>query len=181
MNPDSSLRNEGCVLWLTGLPCSGKTTLARAVHGVIARSGVRAEVLDGDDIRAEFNNHAFSEGDRARHVLTVGWAARLLARHGVLAIVALVSPNRAIREEVRARCPDFIEVYLSTSLTHCERRDVKGMYQRARRGEISEFTGVSAPYEAPLHPELSLDTETRSVEQCVGDIVELLRARGSVA
>lgn len=163
------------VLWFTGLPSSGKSTLSEALSLRLKEQGLRAEILDGDVIRAIFSDQSFSREGRNSHVRKVGYLASRLASNGVFVIVALVSPYRESRDFVRRLFPRFLEIYLSTPLEECEKRDVKGMYARARRGDISNFTGVSDPYEAPENPDLVLDTSLEDVDASVDRIISYLR------
>ena len=146
------------VLWFTGLSGSGKSTIADRVHRSLLEGGIKAERLDGDEIRAVFPGTGFDRPGRMAHIARVGYLASVLERNGICTIVSLISPYREAREEVRQRCGRFIEVHLSTPLAVCEARDVKGLYARSRRGEISGFTGLDDPYEAPEAPELRIDT-----------------------
>lgn len=153
------------VLWFTGLSGSGKSTIASRVTAELRARGVRVEHLDGDTIRDIFPQTGFSRSEREAHVRRVGYLASRLERHGVVVIVSLISPYSEARQFVRELCANFIEVYVATPLPECERRDVKGLYQKARRGEIANFTGIDDPYEAPADPELIIDTTGVSVEQ----------------
>lgn len=146
------------VLWFTGLSGSGKSTIADRVHRSLRERGIKAERLDGDEIRAVFPDTGFDRAGRMAHIARVGYLASVLERNGICTVVSLISPYREAREEVRQRCGRFIEVHLSTPLEVCEARDVKGLYARSRRGEISGFTGLDDPYEAPEAPELRIDT-----------------------
>jgi adenylylsulfate kinase len=167
------------VVWLTGLPSAGKTTLARRLAGELARRGRAVEVLDGDELRTRLTRGlGFSKADRDENVRRVAWVAGLLAGHGVVAIVALISPYRAARDEVRAETADFVEVHVDCAAEECVRRDVKGLYRRALAGEIANFTGVSDPYEPPLRPEVTVRTDGESAEDSVGRILDALAARG---
>lgn len=149
---------EPAVLWFTGLSGSGKSTIALEVCGRLRAAGARVEYLDGDAIRSVFPNTGFTRDERDAHIRRVGFLASRLEHHGVFVVCALVSPYADSREQVRRMCRRFVEVYVSTPLEECERRDVKGLYARARRGEIANFTGLDDPYEPPAHPELELDT-----------------------
>jgi len=163
------------VVWLTGLPGAGKTTIGRAVVAALAARGARAELLDGDEIRARLGDRGFGRDARDAHVRRVGWAASLLEKHGVVAVVALVSPYEESRRAARAMCRRFVEVHVSTPLAECERRDPKGLYARARRGEIAAFTGVADPYEPPTAAELTLDaSDAVSVDDAVARILARL-------
>jgi adenylylsulfate kinase len=167
------------VVWLTGLSGSGKTTIARAVEAELLSQGVPVEVLDGDTIRENLSRGlAFSQQDRNENVRRAGYVAKLLARHNIVVLVALISPYRAARNEVRAQMEGipFIEVYVNAPLEVCEGRDPKGLYQKARRGEIAGFTGLDDPYEPPLSPEVECRADRESVEACVQRVLLELRA-----
>jgi adenylylsulfate kinase len=177
------LRHRAVTLWLTGLSGSGKSTVARAVEVALAKRRVLAYVLDGDNLRHGLNaNLGFSPADRVENIRRVGEVARLLNDAGVLVITAFISPYRADRARVRALLPagEFLEVFVDAPLDVCEQRDPKGLYRKARAGEIAEFTGVSAPYEPPEQPELRLPTGERSLEACVADVLAMLVARGVI-
>jgi adenylylsulfate kinase len=170
---------HGSVVWLTGLSGSGKTTIARSVAEELSKKGVPVEVLDGDVIREKFSRGlGFSKQDRDENVRRAGYVAHLLARHGVVVVVALISPYRAVRDEVRGGMEGipFIEVYVNAPLEVCEARDTKGLYRRARRGEISSFTGVDDPYEAPMSAEVECRTDRESVEGSVERVLRAVRA-----
>jgi adenylylsulfate kinase len=172
---------RGCVVWLTGLPSGGKTTLATMLEAELVLQGRRVERLDGDELRTHLTRGlGFSREDRDENVRRVGWVARLLARHGVIAITALVSPYRSARDEIRHHTEDFIEVWVNAGLEECIRRDVKGLYRKALAGEIPQFTGVSDPYEPPLRPEVVVHTDRQTPAQSVAVILDALVARGYV-
>jgi len=158
------------VLWFTGLSGSGKSTIATKVDAELRRGGVAVEYLDGDALRTT----GFTRTEREEHLRRTGYMASRLAAHGVTVVASFVSPYRESREFIRRLCPRFMEIFVDTPLEECERRDVKGLYARARRGEIRNFTGIDDPYETPEHPELTLDTRARSVDQCVAEVLELL-------
>jgi adenylylsulfate kinase len=158
-------------LWFTGLSGSGKSTIAVRVHEVLARRGAEVEYIDGDALREVFPATGFTREDREEHLRRTGYMASRLAAHGVTVVASFVSPYRESREFIRRLCPAFVEIYVATPLEECERRDVKGLYARARRGEIRNFTGIDDPYEAPERPELTLDTRALSVEQCVDAVL----------
>jgi adenylylsulfate kinase len=160
------------VLWFTGLSGSGKSTIATRVCDVLVRRGGAVEYIDGDALREVFPNTGFTRAEREEHLRRTGYMASRLAAHGVTVVASFVSPYRESREFVRRLCPAFVEIYVATSLEECERRDVKGLYARARRGEIRNFTGIDDPYEVPEHPELTLDTRALSVDQCVAAVLE---------
>ena len=166
-----------CAIWLTGLSGAGKTTLALALqHALDSRSG-RTYVLDGDVLRKGLcADLGFSRADRSENIRRAGEVAAIVVDAGVTVIAAFITPFRADRERLRSRFPPgrFIEVYVNAPLAVCETRDVKGLYARARRGEIAEFTGVSAPFEPPARPDVELHTDARSVEDCVADVLRYL-------
>ena len=162
------------VLWFTGLSGSGKSTIAQRVHGDLKRRGHRVEYLDGDTIRDLFPTTGFSKTDRDLHIKRVGHLASTLERNGVLVIAAFISPYAETRDFVRGLCSRFIEVFVSTPLAVCETRDVKGLYAKARRGEITQFTGIDDPYEAPIHPELTIDTSSVSLDDAVSRVMDYL-------
>lgn len=162
------------VLWLTGLPGAGKTTLARAVTEALRARGLSVEHLDGDAIRDVFPATGFTRDEREAHVRRVGYLASRLEAHGVCVVASLVSPYEASRRFVRAQCTRFVEVHVATPLAECERRDPKGLYVKARAGALPHFTGVSDPYEAPTAPELTLDTTGRSVDDAVAAVLAVL-------
>jgi len=160
------VNSTGFTIWLTGLPCSGKSTIARKLARRLLRRGRRVEVLDGDLIRQSLSyGLGFNREDRDRNILRVAFVANLLARNDVIVIVAVVSPYRAARDEARRVLQRFVEVYVECPLNECERRDVKGMYKRARSGELRGFTGVDDPYEAPLDAELTVATNLQSSDE----------------
>lgn len=173
--------HRGATIWFTGLSGSGKSTLARALEEFLFESNRRAYVLDGDNVRQGLNRDlGFSPEDRAENIRRIGEVAKLFTDAGMFAITAFISPYRKDRDDARASSgpDDFIEVYLDCTLEVCEARDPKGLYRKARRGEIAEFTGISAPYEPPLAPELVLRTGTLSVAECVQEVVRYLNTRG---
>jgi adenylylsulfate kinase len=159
------------VLWFTGLSGSGKSTIAVRVHQELVRRGVDVEYIDGDALREVFPNTGFTRADRDEHLRRTGYLASRLEAHGVTVVASFVSPYRESRDFIRKLCRDFVEIYVSTPLEECERRDVKGLYARARRGEIRNFTGIDDPYEPPEHPEMTLDTRAFSVEACVAQVL----------
>jgi adenylylsulfate kinase len=169
---------QGYVIWLTGLPAAGKTTIARALEAELRAEGVPVEVLDGDEVRAALSPElGFSPAEREAHNRRVIYLAKLLSRNGVATIVSLISPYRAVRDAARQELGRFIEVWVKCSLEECMRRDPKGHYRRALEGKNSQMTGVQAPYEPPEHPEVILDTEQWSVERCVAEIYGALTER----
>lgn len=167
MNPVA----HGLTVWLTGLSGSGKSTLSSAIHQLLSARGHRVELLDGDIMR-EFLSRglSFSKPDRDENVRRIGYVAELLTRHGVITLVSAISPYRDARDAVRARIPNFIEVYVNAPLATCEGRDVKGLYRKARAGQIKHFTGIDDPYDPPLHPEVECHTDRESVAESVAKI-----------
>jgi adenylylsulfate kinase len=159
------------VLWFTGLSGSGKSTIAERVRRELERQGVELEYIDGDALREVFPQTGFTREEREEHLRRTGYMASRLAAHGVTVVASFVSPYRESREFIRRLCPGFLEIFVATPLEECERRDVKGLYARARRGEIRNFTGIDDPYEAPEHPELTLDTRALSVDECVDRVL----------
>lgn len=173
--------HKGAIIWFTGLSGSGKSTLAHAVEEHLHLAGCRTFVLDGDNVRHGLcTDLGFSDEDRTENIRRVGEAAKLFVEAGTIVLTAFISPFRADRARVRSLFPaiDFIEIHTDCSLAVCEQRDVKGLYQRARRGEIANFTGISSPYEAPDAPDLTVDTERCGLEQAVAQVLATLRARG---
>jgi adenylylsulfate kinase len=160
------------VLWFTGLSGSGKSTIAERVHAELERRGTEVEYIDGDALRAVFPGTGFTREQREEHLRRTGYMASRLEAHGIVVVASLVSPYRESRDFIRKLCRNFVEIYVSTPLEECERRDVKGLYARARRGEIRNFTGIDDPYEPPEHPELTLDTRALSVDQAVARVLE---------
>ncbi len=174
--------HRSVVLWYTGLSGSGKSTLANAVDKALYERGVRAYVLDGDNIRHGLNkNLGFSPEDREENIRRIGEVANLFMDAGLIAMTAFISPYRADRDKAREVTKgNFIEVYVKADLDVCESRDTKGLYKKARAGEIKEFTGISAPYEEPLTPELTVDTGKENLQQCTLKVLDLLKARGII-
>jgi adenylylsulfate kinase len=178
------LRQHGVTVWLTGLSGSGKSTLAVAAERALVSRGRLAYVLDGDNVRHGLNkNLGFGPADRTENIRRIGEVAKLFCDAGLIVFTSFISPYRADRDAVRALMPpgDFVEVFVDASVETCEGRDVKGLYRRARAGEIPEFTGISAPYEAPQYPELVLDTNRQTVDESVGAILRYLEDKGYLA
>jgi adenylylsulfate kinase len=175
--------HKSIVVWFTGLSGSGKSTIAHEVESALYARGCRTFVLDGDNIRHGLNrNLGFSPEDRAENIRRVGEVANLFIQAGVIALTAFISPYRADRDNARKIAGnDFIEVYVKCDLAICEQRDTKGLYKKARAGEIKEFTGISAPYEEPLNPELVLDTGKETLEESTAKVLALLKERGIVS
>jgi adenylylsulfate kinase len=170
-----------CTLWFTGLSGSGKSTVAVTVERVLVERGVAAYVLDGDNIRHGLNsNLGFSPEDRTENIRRIGEVAKLFNDAGVIVLTAFISPYREDRNAVRDSLPEgeFLEIFVDCPLDECERRDVKGLYEKARAGQIPEFTGISAPYEEPLEPELVLETAKHDIDDCAQAVLDLLHSRG---
>ena len=174
--------DRGFTLWFTGLSGAGKSTLAACVERALRERGRRVEVLDGDVVRTHLSKGlGFSREDRDTNILRIGFVCNLLARNGIVAIAAAISPYRSTRDQVRAQIADFVEVFVDCPLEECARRDVKGLYQRANTGEIAAFTGVSDPYEPPLAPEITVRTALQTPEASVERILGWLEAHGYIA
>jgi adenylyl-sulfate kinase len=177
--------HEGFVLWFTGLSGAGKSTLSERLVETFRARGFRVELLDGDEVRTNLSKGlGFSKEDRDTNIRRIGYVARLLARNGVIAITAAISPYREIRDEIRVaadgdRVP-FVEVFANATLDALVERDVKGLYKKALAGEIANFTGVSDPYEAPNNPEVEVRTDSQTVDQSLDQILEYLYERGLV-
>src|SRR5258705_1298324 len=172
--------HKGATVWLTGLSGSGKSTIAVDLEKRLCERGIRTYILDGDNVRHGLNkNLGFSPDDRTENIRCIGEVAKLFSDAGMVAVTAFISPYRADRDQVRAlmAAGDFVEVHVDCPVEECEKRDVKGLYKKARAGQIPEFTGISAPYEEPLKPELTLKTASLSVEQSVEQILKYLTGR----
>ncbi len=173
---DFANSSGAAVIWLTGLPGSGKSTLAERVCNELKKRQKKCENFDGDIIRAAFPLTGFSEQERKLHICRIGFFAAILERNDVFVVVSLVSPYEEARAQARSYAKRFIEVYLSTPLAVCEKRDPKGMYAKARKGLIQHFTGIDDPYEPPTHPEITIDTSVTSIEDSVRKIIERIDA-----
>jgi len=176
--------HRGAIVWFTGLSGAGKSTIAHAVEEKLHQMGCRTIVLDGDNVRHGLcADLSFSAEDRHENIRRIGEMAKLFVESGTIVLTAFISPYRVDREVVRnlASMGDFLEIYCKCSIEECERRDVKGLYCKARAGLISEFTGISSPYESPANPELTLDTTTLSLDQCVDSVLTLLRSQRILA
>ena len=174
---EKMLGQRGVMVWFTGLSGSGKSTVALGVERELHRRGILCRILDGDNIRAGINsNLGFSPEDRRENIRRIAEVGKLFVDTGVVTLACFVSPTEEIRQMAReiVGADDFKEVFVSTPIEECERRDVKGLYARARRGEVKEFTGVSAPFEAPQHPALSIDTSVLPLEESVARVVEMV-------
>jgi adenylyl-sulfate kinase len=166
---------RGFTVWFTGLSCSGKTTVSRKVAEELIERGMKVEVLDGDVVRTNLSKGlGFSKEDRDTNIKRIGFVCKLLSRNGVVAIGAAISPYRATRDYNRKEIGDFIEVYCKCPIEVCIERDVKGLYKKALAGEISNYTGVSDPYEEPLNPEVILETDKETLEESVGKVMRKL-------
>jgi adenylylsulfate kinase len=173
----AAVQQEGCCVWFTGLSGAGKSTIAEIVVDELRARGRRVELLDGDEVREHLSKGlGFSKVDRDTNVLRIGFVASLLARNGVVAVTAAISPYREVRDEVRGWIDHFVEVHVATPIEECEERDVKGLYAQARAGEIPEFTGVSDPYEPPQSPEIRIETTGHAPEESAAEVVTWLEA-----
>ncbi len=169
------MKQRGVTIWFTGLSGAGKTTISRAVAEELRSQGHQLEILDGDVVRQNLTKGlGFSKEDRDENIRRIGFVSHLLTRNGVIVLVSAISPYREIREEVRQRIGDFVEVYVNAPLAVCEGRDVKGLYQRARAGEIKGFTGIDDPYEHPLNPEIECRTDLEELEESVAKVFQKL-------
>ena len=172
---------RGFTVWFTGLSGAGKTTLSQALEPVLRKRGHKVESLDGDVVRTNLSKGlGFSKEDRDTNILRIGFVAHLLSRNGVAVLASAISPYRDIRDQVRAQVGDFVEIYVKCPLDELVRRDVKGLYEKALRGEIANFTGVSDPYEEPLRPEVVVETDRETLAQSLAKIVACLEARGYI-
>jgi adenylyl-sulfate kinase len=177
MPPDRS--DAGFCLWFTGLSGAGKSTIANIVVAELIARGHKVELLDGDEVRENLSKGlTFSKEDRDVNIRRIGWVAKVLARNGVVAVTAAISPYRDLRDEMRAQIDNFVEVYVATPFEVCEDRDVKGLYAKARAGDIPQFTGLDDPYEPPLNPEIRVDTEGRTPEESAVEVIDWLAAQG---
>ncbi len=173
------MSDTGLTLWFTGLSGAGKSTIAERVEHQLAARGLKVEVLDGDVVRTNLSKGlGFSKEDRDTNIRRIAFVADLLSRNGVIAITAAISPYREIRDEARGKMGErFVEIYVKASVEECARRDVKGLYEKAFKGEIKEFTGVSDPYEPPSAPELVLDTENETPDESAGKVLAYVEER----
>ena len=174
---EALLKHRSVLVWFTGLSGSGKSTIAIALERELHKRGLLCRILDGDNIRSGINNNlGFSAEDRVENIRRIAEVSKLFIDTGVITIAAFISPNNELREMASTIIgkDNFLEIYVNTPIEECERRDVKGLYAKARKGEIKDFTGVSAPFEAPEHPALSLDTSVLSLEESVNKLLELI-------
>lgn len=177
------LNQHSIALWFTGLSGSGKTTIARHVEIELAKKGFLTQVLDGDNIRTGINNNlSFSDEDRIENIRRIAEVTKLFVHCGIITLNCFISPTLEIREMAKSiiTSEDFIEVFIDTPLELCEKRDVKGLYKKARAGEIKNFTGLDSPFESPIQPDLHIKTEGRSIKQCTMEVVEIILPRITV-
>jgi len=177
---ETLLKQKGIMIWFTGLSGSGKSTLAIALERELYKRGILCRILDGDNIRSGINNNlGFSEADRTENIRRIAEVSKLFVDCGVVTLAAFISPTNAIRQMASRIIgkEDFLEIYVSTPLEECEKRDVKGLYAKARKGEIKEFTGISSPFEVPEHPFITIDTSRQSLEESVSILVKAIMPR----
>jgi len=173
--------HKGFTLWFTGLSGSGKTTIAGRITERLRALGVGVELLDGDVVRSHLSEGlGFGKQDRDTNVRRIGWVCEMLSRHGIAAVVAAISPYREVRGELKARLPDFVEVFVSCPIDVLAERDVKGLYKRALAGEIKNFTGITDPYEEPLNPDVTVDSSREGLEESVEKVWAKLIERGFI-
>lgn len=173
---------KGVTIWLTGLSGSGKTTIGENLVSVLKQHGHNVELLDGDVVRTNLSEGlGFSKEDRDTNILRIGFVCNLLTRNGVFTIAAAISPYRDIRQQVRNEIGDFIEVYVKCPLEELIKRDVKGLYEKALKGEIQNFTGVSDPYEEPLNPEVTVNTDQETIEESLNKVLVVLEEKGYIS
>lgn len=176
------MQQRGVTVWFTGLSGAGKTTIRMAVEKELRDRGLAVEVLDGDIVRQHLTKGlGFSKEDRDENIRRIGFVAHLLSRNGVIVLVSAISPYRNVRDEMRDRIGDFVEVYVNAPLSVCEERDVKGLYKKARAGEIKQFTGIDDPYEAPLNPEVECRTDQETLEESAAKVLNFLKQQGYLA
>jgi adenylylsulfate kinase len=173
------MQQKGVTVWFTGLSGAGKTTISRAVEQELRNYGYAVEILDGDVVRENLTKGlGFSRADRDENVRRIGFVASLLTKHQVIVLVSAISPYAAAREEARQKIGNFVEVYVNAPLTVCEDRDVKGLYKKARTGEIKHFTGISDPYEPPQAPDIECRTDLDTVQESVAQVLRYLERAG---
>jgi adenylylsulfate kinase len=176
------MKQKGVVVWFTGFSGAGKSTIADALTAKLQSEGYQLEVLDGDVIRENLTKDlGFSKEDRDTNIRRIGFVAQLLARNGVIVLVPVISPYRAIREEMRAKIDNFLEVFVNAPISVCEERDVKGLYKQARAGKIKQFTGIDDPYEPPTNPEVECRTDLEELTESVDKIFTKLQESGYLA
>lgn len=174
---ERQLGQRGATIWFTGLSGSGKSTIAIALEERLSREGILCRILDGDNIRTGINRGlGFSEEDRRENIRRIAEVCKLFTDTGIVTLAAFVSPTNELRELAREIIgdEDFVEIYVATPLEECERRDVKGLYAKARRGEIRDFTGITSPFEVPVKPTLTIDTTNRDIESCVDEVYSVI-------
>jgi adenylylsulfate kinase len=171
------MKQQGVAVWFTGFSGAGKSTIADALTKKLKSEGYQLEVLDGDEIRENLTKDlGFSKEDRDTNIRRIGFVAKLLARNGVIVLVPVISPYRAIREEMRANIDNFVEVFVNAPISVCEERDVKGLYKKVRAGQIKQFTGIDDPYEPPLNPEVECRTDLEELSESVDKIFNRLKS-----
>lgn len=176
------MKQRGVTIWFTGLSGAGKTTICGAVAQALRSQGYQLEILDGDVVRTNLTKGlGFSKEDRDENIRRIGFVSHLLTRNGVIVLVSAISPYREMREEVRQRIGNFVEVYVNAPLAVCEQRDVKGLYKRARSGEIKHFTGIDDPYEPPLNPDVECRTDQEDELESVAKVLSQLQELGYLA
>lgn len=175
------MQQRGVTVWFTGLSGAGKTTISQGVEKELRAIGYQLEILDGDIVRQNLTKGlGFSKEDRDENIRRIGFVSHLLTRNGVIVLVSAIAPYREIREEVRHRIGDFVQVYVNAPLEVCEERDVKGLYKKARAGEIKNFTGIDDPYEAPLNPDIECSTKDETEEESIAKVLQYLKDKGYI-
>ena len=175
------MSDKGFILWFTGLSGSGKSTLAQFLTPILKERGTKVEVLDGDEVRENLSKGlGFSKEDRDTNIRRIGYVANLLARNGCCSITAAISPYASVRDEVRAMCENFVEIFVDAPLAVVEERDTKGLYKKAREGVIKNFTGISDPYEAPENAEVTVNTGDQSIEESAAVVLAYLEGKGLI-
>lgn len=175
------IQQNGVTVWFTGLSGAGKTTIRMAVERELKDRDFKVEVLDGDIVRENLTKGlGFSKEDRDENIRRIGFVSHLLSRNGVIVLVSAISPYRDVRNQMRHKIRDFVEVYVNAPLTVCEDRDVKGLYKKARSGEIKQFTGIDDPYEAPLNPEVECKTDLETVQESTAKVLQFLEKKGYI-
>lgn len=176
------MQHRGVTVWFTGLSGAGKTTITRAIAEELRAQGCKLEILDGDIVRENLTKGlGFSKEDRDTNIRRIGFVSHLLTRNGVIVLVSAISPYREVREEVRKTVGDFVEVFVNAPLATCEERDVKGLYKRARAGEIKQFTGIDDPYEPPANPEVECRTDLEELSESVAKVMNKLEELGYIS